>query len=127
MNRLVFSAPRENSSCKSNRKITRLQGWEDLKIQDSYFYAEFSRPFVEYGTFDKIILMTGLKEISVKKSVCLLKLNDIGRFRFEVRIGNSCIDEKSGEGYLNRETKNKSFNEVKNESFKIWNRNAQVK
>jgi len=96
-----------------------VQGWEDFENTRQYFYAEFSRPFVEYGTFDKNNLNDGLKEISGEEVGVFIKLNE-STVPLEVRIGISFIDENQAKDNLNRETKNKSFNEVKNESFKIW-------
>jgi predicted alpha-1,2-mannosidase len=45
---------------------------------------------------------------------------DESKIPLEVRIGISFMDENQAKDNLDRETKHKSFNEVKNESYKIW-------
>jgi predicted alpha-1,2-mannosidase len=114
---ILFRSKR-NSSFKivGNNAI---QGWEEFENTKQYFYAEFSRPFDNSGTFDKEKIINDAKEISGEKVGVYASLNKSDK-PVEIRIGISFIDENQAKDNLYRETKTKTFEQVKNESYKIW-------
>jgi predicted alpha-1,2-mannosidase len=96
-----------------------IQGWEEFEHTKQYFYAEFSRPIDSFGTFDKEKIFGDAKEISGEKVGVFANLNKHDK-PVEVRIGISFIDENQAKDNLYREAKSKTFEQVKNESYKIW-------
>ncbi len=96
-----------------------VQGWEEFEGAKQYFYAEFSRAFDNYRTFEREKINSDLKEIFGQKVGVFVSLNKSDT-PLEVRIGISFIDENQARDNVNRETKNKTFEQVKNESYSIW-------
>ena len=95
-----------------------IQGWEEFEKTRQFFYAEFSQPFDKQGSFESGILkdMTEITGNGVGVYVGFAALEK----PVEVRIGISYIDEKQASENLHKETHNKSFESVKDESHKIW-------
>ena len=95
-----------------------IQGWEEFEKTRQYFYAEFNQPFDKSGSFESGIL----------KATTEITGNGVGVYvgfttldkPVEVRIGISYIDEKQAAENLQKETHNKSFVSIKDESHKIW-------
>lgn len=114
----VLFRSKRNSSFKiiGNNAV---QGWEEFEGTRQYFYAEFSKPFDKSGTFDKVKLDNSDKDISGEKVGVFVSLNKFEK-PVEVRIGISFIDENQAKYNLTHETKNKTFEQIKNTSFKIW-------
>jgi predicted alpha-1,2-mannosidase len=116
-NNILFRSKRNSSFKIIGNNI--VQGWEEFEGTRQYFYAEFSRPFERLGTFDKDKLVNDAKDIAGEKVGVFVGLSKSGQ-PIEVRIGISFIDENQAKDNLTRETKSKTFEQVKNESFKIW-------
>ncbi|MBV5314170.1 MAG: GH92 family glycosyl hydrolase [Prolixibacteraceae bacterium] len=101
------------------RNENSISGWEEFKDMKQYFYAEFSQPFTESGTFTKDKPDPGVKEQTGSKTgvfVSYLKLNE----PVTVKIGISYISEEQAKENLQKETSGKNFNQVKDESHQIW-------
>lgn len=96
-----------------------IQGWEVFENTKQYFYAEFTQSFYKSGTFDNKKNISDAKEISGEKTGIFVTLKHSST-PVEVRIGISFIDEKQAKDNLNREANEKSFDDIKNESYKIW-------
>lgn len=116
--RNILFRSKRNSSFKivGNNAV---QGWEEFEHTKQYFYAEFSQPFDNSGAFDKEKIINDAKEIFGEKVGVFACLNKQDK-PIEVRIGISFIDENQAKDNLYRETKSKTFEQVKNESYKIW-------
>ena len=109
------------SGRKANFKVIGnnvVQGWEESEKTRQYFYAEFSQSFDKSGSF-----VSG--DIKAESEIAG---NGIGLYvgfnstenPIEVRIGISYIDEKQAAANLHKEVQDKSFESVKDESYKIW-------
>lgn len=112
------------SGRKASFKITAnnsIQGWEEFEKTKQYFYAEFSQPFLSKGSF----------ESGKIKSETEIEGNAVGLYvtfpspekAVEVRMGISYIDEQQAAINLRKETNNKSFESIKEESHRIWANN----
>ncbi|MFA7421311.1 MAG: GH92 family glycosyl hydrolase [Melioribacteraceae bacterium] len=114
----VLFRSKRNSSFKivGNNVV---QGWEEFEGTKQFFYAEFSRSFNNSGTFEKGKGNSDVKEIFGQKVGVFVSLNK-SETPLEVRIGISFIDENQARDNVNRETKIKTFEQVKNESYSIW-------
>jgi predicted alpha-1,2-mannosidase len=109
------------SSGKAFFKVTGqniLEGWEEFEGARQFFHAEFSQPIDEAGTIES----GKLKEISeisgngIFLFVSFMKLEK----PVEIRIGISFIDPGQAAINLKKETQNKSFELIKDESYRIW-------
>jgi len=96
-----------------------IQGWEESKDSKQYFYAEFSRPFDTNGIVTGRELTSGNKEVSGRRTGAYLTYNDPGT-PVEVRIGISYINEVQAKDNLFREMSGKTFEQVSEESYRIW-------
>jgi predicted alpha-1,2-mannosidase len=109
-----------NSSFKISGK-SAIQGWEEFENTRQYFYAEFSTPFDTSGTFNSS---------KINKGIGQLQGTGIGTFvlipsslnQVEVRIGISYISEDQAMQNLKNENNHHSFDEVKEDSRKIWDK-----
>jgi predicted alpha-1,2-mannosidase len=95
-----------------------VQGWEEFEKTRQYFYAEFSHPFDQSGSFESGNLKTDT-EISGNNIGIYTKFSNLEK-PLEVRIGISYIDENQAKKNLHKETSQKDFETVKNESHAIW-------
>lgn len=95
-----------------------IQGWEEFEKTRQFFYAEFNQPFDKSGSFESGIIkdMTEITGNGVGVYVGFAVLEK----PVEVRIGISYIDEKQAAENLQKETHNKTFESIKDESHKIW-------
>lgn len=94
-------------------------GWEEFEKTKQYFFASFNTPFFKSGVFNSKNEIRFNSEIS-GEAVGLF-LNFVKEVKqVEVRIGISFIDEKQAEENLIKETSNKSFEDVKKNSYLIW-------
>ncbi|NEW83403.1 MAG: glycoside hydrolase family 92 protein, partial [Mariniphaga sp.] len=115
-NNVIFRSARKASFKIIGNNI--IQGWEEFEKTRQFFYAEFSEPFDKSGSFDS----------GKVKSETEIAGNGIGVFvgfdaidkPVEVRIGISYIDENQAAANLHKETLDKSFESVKDDSHKIW-------
>ncbi|MFZ1292301.1 MAG: GH92 family glycosyl hydrolase [Melioribacteraceae bacterium] len=117
---IVFhSKSDENSSFRFVGKNI-LEGWEEFQNTKQYFFIEFSNQFETYGTFDSENIMSSKNEVNGKGVGAFLSFENSPSI-IEVKIGISYIDEKQAKENLNRETNGKLFEQIKDESFDIWN------
>ena len=95
-----------------------IQGWEEFEKTRQFFYAELSEPFGRSGSFDsgKIKAETEIAGNGVGVYVGFGVLDK----PVEVRIGISYIDENQAAANLHKETLDKSFESVQEESHQIW-------
>ena len=95
-----------------------IQGWEEFEKTRQFFYAELSEPFGRSGSFDsgKIKAETEIAGNGVGVYVGFGVLDK----PVEVRIGISYIDENQAAANLHKETLDKSFESVQEESHHIW-------
>jgi len=96
-----------------------IKGWEESNGTKQYFYAEFSKPFDNYGTMADAELSAGNKGNSGRNIESYLTFNGPVA-SVEVRIGISYIDETQAKDNLSREMNGKSFEQVSDASYKIW-------
>lgn len=109
------------SGGKAFFKITgdsTIAGWEEFENTRQYFYAEFSQPFNNSGSF-RSGKITDEKEVEGSHIVVFAGFNSPEK-PIEVRIGISYIDENQASLNLKKETNEKSFETIKNESHQIW-------
>jgi len=112
---IVFRS--NNNSYFKITDVNAVEGWEEFENTKQYFYAEFSRPFTNAGTFTK--KASEAKEVS-GKSVGAFASFSKNEAPIEVRIGVSFIDAKQAKENLDKETKNKSLEEIKSASYAMW-------
>ena len=95
-----------------------IKGWEEFEKTRQFFYAEFSEQFGKSGSFNsgKINAETEITGNGVGVFVGF----DAHDKPVEVRIGISYIDENQAAANLHKETLDKSFESVKEESHQIW-------
>lgn len=95
-----------------------VDGWEEFDKARQYFHAEFSQPFDQANTFEseKINPDTEITGNAVGLYVSFQALDR----PVEVRIGISYIDAQQAAINLQKETSNKSFESIKDESHRIW-------
>ncbi|HWS00183.1 MAG TPA: GH92 family glycosyl hydrolase, partial [Prolixibacteraceae bacterium] len=96
-----------------------VQGWEEFQHAKQYFYAEISETPQTKGFFRDGKIAGGAKEITGRQSGVFVTFPSSGK-KVEVRIGISYIDEQQAKSNLQKEINNRSFEEVKEESRKIW-------
>lgn len=109
------------SGRKASFKITTnnsIQGWEEFEKTKQYFYIEFNQPFLSKGSFEsgKIKPETEIAGNAVGLYVTFPSPEKA----VEVRMGISYIDEQQAAINLRKETNNKSFESVREESHRIW-------
>lgn len=110
------------SSNQSSFKIsgnTIISGWEEYQDTKQYFYVELSKPFAESGIFEQDKLAPYAKEVTGKKLVAFVTYKNLSEPLF-VKIGISFISEEQAKENLEKETSEKSFEQVKNESYLLW-------
>ncbi len=96
-----------------------LKGWEEFKNTKQFFYAEFSKPVEKFGVFNSGNKILYENEIEEKGAGAFLTFKSTPGI-IEVRIGISYIDEEQAKENLYRETKGKSFEQIKKESYNTW-------
>jgi len=115
-NNVIFRSGRKASFKIVGNNV--IQGWEEFEKTRQFFYAEFSKPFGKSGSFDS----------GKVKAEAEITGNGVGLYvgfdalekPIEVRIGISYIDEIQAAANLHKETRDKSFESVQEESHQIW-------
>jgi predicted alpha-1,2-mannosidase len=116
---VIFRAdPDKKSSFRITGKNV-VQGWEVFRDTKQYFYAEFSQPFSKNEWFD---INNNLRLIDDERDTITGAYVSFenAAVPVEVRIGISYIGEDQAAQNLSRETKGKSFDDIKNEGHIIW-------
>lgn len=116
INNIIFRSGGEASFKIIGNNV--IQGWEEFEKTKQFFYAEFSEPFDNSGSFesDKVKTETDITGKGVGLYVGFSAIEK----SVEVRIGISYIDEKQAAANLRKETLDKSFETIKEESHQIW-------
>ncbi len=96
-----------------------LQGWEEKRDTRQYFYAEFSRPFIESGMIENGEIKSGKNEVTGNGTGSYFAFGDKS-IPVEVRVGISFIDENQARENLKKETGERSFEQISDESYRIW-------
>ncbi len=110
------------SSNQASFKITgenAISGWEEFKNTKQYFYIELSQPFNESSLFKQDQLIPDTKEQTGSKIGAYVSFKDANE-PIIIKIGISYISEDQAKDNLQKETSGKNFDQVKNESFRIW-------
>ena len=115
-NNVIFRSGRKASFKVVGNNV--IQGWEEFEKTRQFFYAEFSEPFGKSGSFDsgKVKAETEITGNGVGVYVGFDALDK----PVEVRIGISYIDENQAAANLHKETLDKNFESVQEESHRIW-------
>jgi predicted alpha-1,2-mannosidase len=116
-NNVLFRSKRESHFKIIGNNV--IKGWEEYENTKQYFYIELSRPFDKSGSFEDGKTITNATEISGSKTGVFVNFDKL-ETPVEVRIGISFIDENQAADNLHRETKDKSFESIKNDSYSIW-------
>jgi len=96
-----------------------IKGWEEFNNTKQYFFAEFSKPFDNFGAISSGDLLVAKKEITGRNIGSYLSFkNPVNKV--EVRIGVSYIDENQAKDNLYREMNGKSFEDISDAGHKIW-------
>jgi len=109
------------SGRKAFFKITgnkTIDGWEEFEKTRQYFHAEFSRPFDQTGSFESGKIKPGT-EINGNAIGSYVTFSSTEK-PVEVRTGISYIDGRQATINLQKETANKTFEMIKDESHRIW-------
>lgn len=109
------------SGRKAFFKITgnkTIDGWEEFEKTRQYFHAEFSRPFDQTGSFESGKIKPGT-EINGNAIGLYVTFSSTEK-PVEVRTGISYIDGQQAAINLQKETANKTFETIKDESHRIW-------
>ena len=116
INNIIFRSGGEASFKIIGNNV--IQGWEEFEKTKQFFYAEFSEVFDNSGSFesDKVKTETDITGKGVGLYVGFSAIEK----SVEVRIGISYIDEKQAAANLRKETLDKSFETIKEESHQIW-------
>jgi len=116
INNIIFRSVGEASFKIIGNNV--IQGWEEFEKTKQFFYAEFSEVFDNSGSFesDKVKTETDITGKGVGLYVGFSAIEK----SVEVRIGISYIDEKQAAANLRKETLDKSFETIKEESHQIW-------
>ncbi len=108
----------ENASFKIQADNV-ISGWEEFNNAKQYFYAEFSQKFSQSGTFSQ----DGSKDNSTVKAGkgigAYLNFTELHN-PVDIKIGISYISEEQAKENLQHETTGKNLEQVKQESYKIW-------
>jgi predicted alpha-1,2-mannosidase len=96
-----------------------VQGWEEFENTRQYFFAEFSSPFDSMGTFGSGKVNEGKREMLGTGIGAFVRIPSPGK-QVEVRIGISYISEDQARQNLKNEADQHSFESIKNDSRKIW-------
>lgn len=96
-----------------------VSGWEEFKNTKQYFYAVFSAPFKCHTVYENEEFSKEKQETKGKGAAIGLIFENIS-MPLEVRIAISYIDENQAKDNLYREMEGKSFEQISNQSHKIW-------
>ncbi len=97
----------------------KLSGWEEFQNTRQYFYIESNHPVTETGFTKDDALNTDIQEISGNELAAFLSFEN-SENPVELRIGISYISADQAQKNLTAETGSKSFEEIKQDSYEIW-------
>ncbi len=96
-----------------------IQGWEEFQHARQYFYAEFSETPFQTSYFKGAQIAFDTKDISGNRAGAAVSFKTSGKI-ISVGIGISYIDEQQARENLHKETDDRSFETIKEESRQIW-------
>ena len=96
-----------------------IRGWDTFFDTRQYFYAEFSSDITDFGIMKNDEFQEGLRRIQGSETGAYAIYDHLDG-PLEVRIGISYIDEDQARDNLNRETSGRSFDDVKDEGYRVW-------
>ncbi len=84
-----------------------------------YFYAEFSKPFHRFQTWQKDALSQSRNQIGDHIGFVA---DELGGDQIEVRVGLSYISTEQAQKNLKREMAGRSFEQVRDQTRELWNK-----
>lgn len=115
-NSVIFRT-RENAHLKiENNSIS---GWEEFQGTKQFFYASVNLPFDKSGIIKGKEIIPGKTELSGKAISAFIQYASLSQ-PVELKIGISYISNEQAKKNLLTETSEKSFEEIKKESYVIW-------
>jgi putative alpha-1,2-mannosidase len=87
-----------------------------------HFYAQFSKPFIKFGTWDGNTTISEAAILSGTSPGMFISFSTDRGEAIEMKVGISRESVDEAKGYLEQEIPNWSFNEVKNQARDIWNK-----
>ncbi len=115
-NHIVFRV-RGNGNIEINGNS--VSGWEEFENTRQYFYITLNQPFAKFGSIKDDEIIPGQSSLSGRG------ISAFGSFEklsspVELRIGISFISAEQAQKNLTSETNEKSFEQIKEESYQIW-------
>lgn len=110
-----------DSAVEGSEKVggTVAQLSEKIGETREYFYAEFSRPFHNYQTWQEDALSQSKSQIGNHIGFVA---DEVSGERIEVRVGLSYISTEQAQKNLKREISGQSFEQLKEQTRELWNK-----
>ncbi len=107
-NKIIGTASNNSGGCPSNFA--------------SYFVIYFDKPFADYGLFENGILKSKNIEVKADEAHAYLLFQTKDKEKIHARIGTSFISIAQAELNLKNEIGNQTFDQIKNQSHEVWNK-----
>lgn len=124
--RFKFIQPDSNSiifRTKGNAHLeiesNSISGWEEFENTRQYFYAKTNLPFNETGVIEGKQIIPKKTKLEKRGAAVYGSFQNLNQ-AIELRVGISYISADQAKKNLNSETDGKSFEDIKQESYKIW-------
>ena len=104
---------------RAGRTVAKLS--EDDGETREYFYAEFSKPFRHFQTWEKNALSESRDQAGNHIGLVAEESGAVGG-QVEVRVGLSYISSEQARRNLQREMAGRSFEQIKEQTRTLWNR-----
>jgi predicted alpha-1,2-mannosidase len=116
-----------NSAVEGSEKVggTVAQLAENDGETREYFYAEFSKPFRHYQTWQKDALSQNVNQTGDHIGF-VAEESGAGGDLIEVRVGLSYISTEQAQKNLKREMSGRSFDQVKETTRELWNKRFEA-
>jgi predicted alpha-1,2-mannosidase len=115
-NNIIFRTQR---NAQLEIKPNSISGWEEFEETRQYFYAEVNVPFDQIGAIDGNKIIPGKTELHKNGAAVYGTFQSLNQ-PIELRIGISYISKDQAKNNLHSETNDKTFEYIKQESYKIW-------
>jgi len=96
-----------------------ISGWEEFQNTRQFFYIQSTLPFVRTGFIQRNKLTEARSEISGSGIAAYGSFTALKESP-EIRVGISLISEEQAQKNLATETSKKTFEQIKEESYRIW-------
>ena len=100
--------------------LRRSAGWAEDQIV--YFYAELSKPIIEYGISNNGVISNSIKSVTGDNVKSYLKFNNSDKKPLLIKVGISAVDYEGAKKNLNKEIPTWEFDKVRNNAKEIWNK-----